>query len=162
MLFRSGRWIEAAAPIEHSPLYVKAGSIIPFAVCQQFTGEQPDAPYTIKIYPGADADFEIYEDVGDGYAYEKKAFATYRLHWNDKAKTLEISARKGSYRNMVKERKLNIELLDVLKRDTLGSAYRYQMNFNWKKNEAIYGLGSHIEDYMNLRGKLTLDRKSVV
>lgn len=81
-----GRWIEAAAPIEHSPLYVKAGSIIPFAVCQQFTGEQPDAPYTIKIYPGADADFEIYEDAGDGYAYEKKAFATYRLHWNDKAK----------------------------------------------------------------------------
>ncbi len=48
-----GRWIEAAAPIEHSPLYVKAGSIIPFAVCQQFTGEQPDAPYTIKIYPGS-------------------------------------------------------------------------------------------------------------
>ena len=104
-----GRWIEAEAPIEHSPLYVKAGSIIPFAVCQQFTGEQPDAPYTIKIYPGADADFEIYEDAGDGYAYEKKAFATYRLHWNDKAKTLEISARKGSYRNMVKERKLDIE-----------------------------------------------------
>lgn len=107
-----GRWIEASAPIEHSPLYVKAGSIIPFAVCQQFTGEQPDAPYTIKIYPGADADFEIYEDAGDGYAYEKKAFATYRLHWNDKAKTLEISARKGSFRNMVKERQLNIELLD--------------------------------------------------
>ena len=42
----------------------------------------------------------------------KKAFATYRLHWNDKAKTLDISARKGSYRNMVKERQLNIELLD--------------------------------------------------
>ncbi len=67
-----GRWIEVAAPIEHSPLYVKAGSIIPFAVCQQFTGEQPDAPYTIKIYPGAVADFEIYEDAGDGYAYRRK------------------------------------------------------------------------------------------
>ena len=47
----------------------------------------------------------------------------------------------------------DVEEMDVLKRDTLGSAYRYQMNFNWKKNEAIYGLGSHIEDYMNLRGK---------
>lgn len=47
----------------------------------------------------------------------------------------------------------DVEEMDVLKRDTLGSAYRYQMNFNWKKDEAIYGLGSHIEDYMNLRGK---------
>ena len=47
----------------------------------------------------------------------------------------------------------DVEEMDVLKRDTLGSAYRYQMNFNWKKDEAIYGLGSHVEDYMNLRGK---------
>ena len=131
-----GRWIEAAAPIEHSPLYVKAGSIIPFTVCQQFTGEQPDAPYTIKIYPGADADFEIYEDAGDGYAYEQNAFATYRLHWNDKAKTLEISARKGSYRNMVKERQFNIELLDGSKNTIIykGKALKVVMGSDGMRN----------------------------
>ena len=131
-----GRWIEAAAPIEHSPFYVKAGSIIPFTVCQQFTGEQPDAPYTIKIYPGADADFEIYEDAGDGYAYEQNAFATYRLHWNDKAKTLEISARKGSYRNMVKERQLNIELLDGSKNTIIykGKALKVVMGSDGMRN----------------------------
>lgn len=131
-----GRWIEAAAPIEHSPLYVKAGSIIPFTVCQQFTGEQPDAPYTIKIYPGADSDFEIYEDAGDGYAYEQNAFATYRLHWNDKAKTLEISARKGSYRNMVKERQFNIELLDGSKNTIIykGKALKVAMGNDGMRN----------------------------
>ena len=107
-----GKWIDSPAPIEHSPLYVKAGSIIPFTVCQQYTGEHPDAPYTIKIYPGADADFEIYEDAGDGYAYEKKAFATYRLHWDDKNRTLEIGNRRGAFKNMVKKREINVVLLD--------------------------------------------------
>ena len=107
-----GRWVESSAPIEHSPLFVKAGSIIPFIVSQQYTGEHPDAPYTIKIYPGADADFEIYEDAGDGYAYEKNAFATYRLHWNDTHRFLTVSARKGAFKNMVKERQFYVVLLD--------------------------------------------------
>ena len=109
---QGGKWIESPAPIEHSPLFVKAGSIIPFTVCQQYTGEHPDAPYTIKIYPGADADFEIYEDAGDGYAYEKNAFATYRLHWDDTHRFLTVSARKGAFKNMVKERQFYVVLLD--------------------------------------------------
>lgn len=107
-----GKWTEAPAPISHSPLFVRAGSIIPFTACQQYTGERPDAPYTIWVYPGADADFELYEDAGDGYAYEKKAYATYRLHWDDKGRTLEIGVRKGAFKGMVKERVINIVLPD--------------------------------------------------
>lgn len=123
------KWIESPAPIEHSPLFVKAGSIIPFTICQQYTGEHPDAPYTIKIYPGVDADFEIYEDAGDGYAYEKKAYATYRLHWNDKARTLEIGARKGAFKNMVNERQLDIVLLDGSKRSVVYQGKRIEVVF---------------------------------
>lgn len=129
-----GKWIDAAAPIEHSPLYVKAGSIVPFTVCQQYTGEHSDAPYTIKIYPGSDADFEIYEDAGDGYAYEKNAFATYRLHWDDKSKTLKIGARRGKFRNMVMERLLNVELLDGSKRTVVYKGKGIEIDFKNNNN----------------------------
>lgn len=78
----------------------------------RFTGEHPDAPYIIHIYPGEDADFEIYEDAGDGYDYELGAFATYRLHWDDSKRVFSISNRRGSYKGMVKERQMIVKLLD--------------------------------------------------
>ncbi len=126
---QGGQWIDAPAPIDHSPLYVRAGSIIPFTVCQQYTGEQPDAPYIIKVYVGADADFEIYEDAGDGYACEKNAFATYRLHWDDGTRSLEIGARKGAFKDMVKKRKLDIVLSDGSKRTVVYQGTRLKVSF---------------------------------
>lgn len=114
-----GRWTEAAAPIAHSPLYVRAGSIVPLTVCQQHTGEQPGAPYTIKVYPGADTDFEIYEDDGDGYACERGAYATYRLHWDDARRTLSVSRRKGAFGSMVRERRLDVALPDGSRKTVL-------------------------------------------
>ena len=45
------------------------------------------------------------------------------------------------------------EVMDVMRRDTVGSTWKYRAHFRWQPGEALYGLGCHMEDYLNLRGK---------
>ena len=71
------RQITAEAPLDRLPLYIRAGSILPLGPEIEYTAENPNAPIELRIYPGADADFSLYEDEGDTYAYEKGAHTTH-------------------------------------------------------------------------------------
>lgn len=108
--FDGGRTVTKETPLNILPLYVRAGSILPMGPVQQYATEKPDAPYEIRIYPGADATFTIYEDDNETYAYEKGQRATYDLVWNDKAKTLKVGAREGSFPGMIGKRELHIAI----------------------------------------------------
>ena len=108
--FKGGRTVTRDCPINILPLYIRAGSIIPMGPVMQYATEKPDAPYEIRIYPGADAQFTLYEDDNETYNYEKGEYATVDLVWDNAAKTLNIGARKGSFPGMVSERTLNIVL----------------------------------------------------
>ena len=99
-----GKWIECKSEISTLPLYVKAGSIIPTTEVAEYAAAQTGKPVTINIYPGADCDFTIYEDEGDNYNYEKGAFASIPLSWNDKKNTLIIDQRQGSFDGMLNTR----------------------------------------------------------
>jgi hypothetical protein len=70
-----------------------------------------DAPITLRIYRGGDADFTLYEDEGDSYAYEKGGHATIALHWDEATSTLGIGAREGSYPDMPKTRTFRVVLV---------------------------------------------------
>jgi len=104
--------IHAQAPLDRIPLYVKAGSIVPLGPVVQYATEQPDAPITLRIYRGADADFTLYEDEGDTYDYEKGAHATIPLHWDEATSTLSIGARQGQYPGMPATRTFQVVLVD--------------------------------------------------
>ena len=65
----------------------------------------------MRVYPGADARFTIYEDDNETYDYEKGQRATYDLVWNDKARTLTVGARKGAFPGMTKARELDFVLM---------------------------------------------------
>src|ERR1700761_7261928 len=82
--------IDAPAPLSRIPLYVRAGSIVPMGPDLQYAEQKPADPIELRIYPGADADFSLYEDDNNTYAYEHGAFATIPIHWNDAAHTLTI------------------------------------------------------------------------
>jgi alpha-D-xyloside xylohydrolase len=110
--FDGGRTVSRACPLDTFPLYVRAGSIVPFGPDVQYATEKPDAPYEIRIYPGADAKFTIYEDDNETYNYEKGQRATYELSWNDAARTLTIGARQGSFPGIVAKRQLNVVLAE--------------------------------------------------
>jgi alpha-D-xyloside xylohydrolase len=98
------RAIDAAAPIEKLPLFVRAGSIIPMGPEMEWSTEKPEDPIELRIYRGTDGDFTLYEDENDGYNYEKGVYATIQFHWDDAKQTLRIGDRKGEFSGMLTER----------------------------------------------------------
>jgi alpha-D-xyloside xylohydrolase len=96
---RGGQTITANAPLAQMPIFVRAGSIVPMGPVVQSAAEAED-PLEIRIYPGKDADFQLYEDSGDGYAYENAARATIHLHWDNRRNVLSISERSGTFAGM--------------------------------------------------------------
>jgi alpha-D-xyloside xylohydrolase len=108
-----GQTVTREVPLDILPLYVRAGAILPMGPVVQHAKEYPDAPYEVRIYPGADGNFTLYEDDNETYAYEKGESASVSLVWNDDEKTLSIGARKGRFPGMTKERILNLVLVDA-------------------------------------------------
>nr|MBP6307501.1 DUF5110 domain-containing protein [Opitutaceae bacterium] len=86
------------------------GSILPLDPVVQHTGEQPSAPVELRIYPGADATFTLYDDDGESYAYERGERATCELTWNDATRTLRLGARQGSFPDMIPTRRFEVRL----------------------------------------------------
>jgi len=75
-----GQTIQADAPIDLIPLFVRAGSILPLGEPLENT-QQRQAIEKVRIYPGADGGFALYEDDGSTYAYEKSGGQVTNLHW---------------------------------------------------------------------------------
>lgn len=107
-----GQTIERDCPIDIMPVYVKAGSIIPFGPIVQYASEKKWDNLEIRIYPGKDCSFTLYEDEGDSYNYEKGAFSTIDFNWNEADRTLTICDREGSFDGMIKSRKFRIIVVD--------------------------------------------------
>ena len=111
MAKESGRFIDAAAPLDRMPLYVRAGSIVPMGPEEEYSNQKPADPIELRVYAGADADFTLYEDEGDTYNYEKGTYATIPIHWNDSTQTLTLGDRKGSFPGMLDKRTFNFVLV---------------------------------------------------
>ena len=108
--YPGGKTVQQPMPLNRLPLFVRAGSIVPMSPVMQYVTEIPDAPYEIRIYPGADATFTIYEDDNETYAYERGERATVELKWDDRARTLTVGERQGSFQGLIRERELRVVL----------------------------------------------------
>jgi alpha-D-xyloside xylohydrolase len=102
-----GQRTEADAPIETMPLFVRAGSILPYGPEIEYAAQNAD-PIELRVYRGANGAFTLYEDEGDNYSYEKGVHATIPMKWNDAKRTLEIGKREGAFPGMLKERTFHI------------------------------------------------------
>ena len=100
------------APYERIPLYVKAGSIVPFGPSMEWSDEKPADNIRVYIYAGADAEFILYEDDGLTYGYEKGAFSTIQFRWDDASRTLTIGDRSGEFPGMLQERRFTVILVE--------------------------------------------------
>jgi len=101
--------IRAAAPIEHSPLFVRAGSIVPMGPYLQHTGEKTADPLEVRVYGGADGTFELYED--DGMSPQPCASSSITFQYTHVDGKMTISARKGSFDGMLEQRTINLVLV---------------------------------------------------
>lgn len=115
-----GQLVTKEVPIDIIPLYVRAGSIVPFGPKVQYSTEKKWNNLEIRIYPGADGEFVLYEDENDNYNYEKGVYSTIKFTWDDANRTLNIADREGTFPGMLKSRKFNIVVVD--KENGTGSA----------------------------------------
>ena len=110
--FKGGQKVTLQTQLDRVPMFVRAGSILPLGPEMQYTGEKSWDNLEIRIYPGADGTFVLYEDEGDNYNYEKGVFATIAFQWNNKSQTLTIGNRQGTYPGMLESRHFTVVLPD--------------------------------------------------
>ena len=106
--YKGGQDVTLETTLDRVPMFVRAGSILPLGPEMQYVGEKAWDNLEMRVYPGANGSFTLYEDEGDNYNYEKGQYATITFLWNDKARTLTIGERKGQYPGMLQKRQFTI------------------------------------------------------
>jgi alpha-D-xyloside xylohydrolase len=107
-----GNLIEAETPLERLPLYVPAGAILPTCAVVQHTRELTGQPLNIRLFPGRDGTFSLYEDAGDGKGYEIGEYSLTTLRWSDANRCLTLGARQGRYPGMSSNCTYHLSLVD--------------------------------------------------
>lgn len=108
---QGGKTVNRSVTKDMLPLYIKAGSILPFGPKVQYSTEKSWDNLEIRVYPGADGTFTLYEDENDNYNYEKGAYATVTFRWDDTVRRLTIEDREGSFPGMLQNRKFKVILV---------------------------------------------------
>lgn len=106
--YQGGRTIQAPAPIDTMPIFVRAGSILPMGPVLQYANEKAADPIELRVYRGASGAFTLYEDEGDNYDYQKGVNAAIPISWSEKAGTLTIGERKGAFPGMLHKRTFRV------------------------------------------------------
>jgi alpha-D-xyloside xylohydrolase len=109
---KGGQYIQRKVPISIMPLYVKAGAIIPWGPDVQFATEKSWDNLQIRVYPGREGKFVLYEDENDNYNYEKGMYSEIPFHWDERTGVLTIGPRTGQFPGMLTSRHFNIVLVD--------------------------------------------------
>ena len=115
-LYKGGQNVVLTTSFNQVPMFVRAGSILPMGPEMQYVGEKKWDNLEIRIYPGANGEFTLYEDEGDNYNYEKGVYSTIKFEWNDRTRTLTIANRQGEYPGMLTQRKFTVVLPDGTQR----------------------------------------------
>ena len=110
--YQGGKNVTLETTFDRVPMFVRAGSILPLGPEMQYVGEKAWDNLELRLYPGADGTFTLYEDEGDNYNYEKGVYSTIAFSWNNKARTLTIGERKGQFPGILTKRQFTVVLPD--------------------------------------------------
>ena len=97
---RGSQTVETSAPLYTVPVFVRAGSILPLGPVEQYSDEKPDAPLELRVYPGTDGSFALYDDEGTTYDYQTGKASMIVLNWKERSHELLIGKRAGSFPGM--------------------------------------------------------------
>lgn len=101
--YDGGQWIQAEATLDKIPVFVKEGTVLALSGGIQYADERPENGLEIRVYPGKNAEFTLYEDAGNGYGFEKGEYAVTKFRWKENEKKLIKEKREGSYPGMGEE-----------------------------------------------------------
>ena len=110
--YKGGQRVTITTTFNRVPMFVRAGSILPLGPEMQYVGEKNWDNLELRIYPGADGSFTLYEDEGDNYNYEKGTYSVIQFSWNEKTHTLTIGDRQGRYPGMLQNRQFTVVMPD--------------------------------------------------
>jgi alpha-D-xyloside xylohydrolase len=110
--YEGGQTVRANASMDIIPLFVKAGSILPFGPKIQYATEMQADTIRLRVYQGADGTFDLYEDENDNYNYTKGLSTTIPINWMNDEKVLMIGNRKGNFPGALKNRVFSVVLVD--------------------------------------------------
>jgi len=97
---RGGQQTESTVDLSHIPVFVRAGSIVPLGPVRPYADAPSDEPLELRVYPGHDGSFTLYDDAGDGYGYQRGEKSTIEVQWIERNRRLRIGARQGTYPGM--------------------------------------------------------------
>lgn len=105
-----GREIDRAVDLATTPLYARAGSIIPMGPVKQYVSEQSDEPVTLIVYPGADGESSWYEDDGNTFDYRRGDFMRINMTWHDATRRLSLRLAPGSRMREPAPRRIDVRV----------------------------------------------------
>ena len=105
-----GQTLTIETQLDRVPMFVRAGGIVPLGPEMQYAGEKIWDALELRVYPGADGSFTLYEDEGDSYNYERGMYSTITFKWSDRSRTMTIGQRQGSYPGMLQQRQFTFVL----------------------------------------------------
>lgn len=124
--YSGGQTVMTEAPLDKIPLFVKSGSIVPMGKFIQYSDQKSADTLEIRIYKGDSGAFELYEDEGDNYNYEKGFYSIIPFEWDEQEEVLTIGERQGEFEGLLKERFFNI--VWVNERDGYGIGFSRESN----------------------------------
>lgn len=137
---QGGQRLIVDAPYERIPVYVREGSILPFGPEMQYSDERPADNITLYVYAGSNGAFQLYEDEGTNYNYEKGKFSTIDITYDDSAKTLTFGKRNGDFKGMLKERTFRIVYVTADQPHALDFEPQHVPVVNYKGNQVVVTL----------------------
>lgn len=111
--YAGGQHVNSHVTKAYIPVFVRSGSILPLAAEAQSVADLADSnELTLRVYPGNNASFQLYEDDGVSLAYEQGQQSFIPLDWDDNRRTLTVGKRRGAYPGMQKTRTITVILPD--------------------------------------------------
>ena len=107
--------VERSFSIEQTPVYLKAGAIVPMQPPMLYTGQKPVDPLIVNVWPlgdGSSSSYAVYEDSGVSVEYQRGVFAKTPIKATESGDTLrvEIGPAAGSYPGMLNARGFEVRL----------------------------------------------------
>ncbi|MDD2374859.1 MAG: glycoside hydrolase family 31 protein [Eubacteriales bacterium] len=114
--YTGGQYVEMPVELERIPVFIRGGSILPLALAEQVeaaasTEDISLESYEIVVYRGADAEFSLYEDAGDGYDYEQGAYVVTQLSWNENKRNLTQRVH-GDFPGFIADKKIKLKIIE--------------------------------------------------
>ena len=91
-----GREIERPVDLATTPLYVRAGAVLPLGPVKQYSSEPGSEPMTLVVYPGVDGASSWYEDDGISFEHRKGVYMRTMLTWREQGRRLSLALARGS------------------------------------------------------------------